>query len=453
MRRTASALALLASLLVAPAALAAFSDVPANYPYKASIDRLAGMGVIKGNPDGTYQPYAPVNRAQMLTLLYRAAGLTPATATAKCRGDVPLGAWFTDVVCDAIAREFVSGYADGTFGPDKTVSRAEALKMTFTVLGLPLIQGEVLTYTDIPSSAWFHPFVAAALQLRILPFAGGETLFVQHQPLARGEAAGMIDRGMTATVPSTSSSSERSASTSSVASSTQPSSAVASRTSTSRTAQRTQKADITLPLSGRTEGAGVGDNFVYTFSRTSKATIRVSAKTEGKAPSCTLYKIEDDGLTFEYYVGSATGGECWMRVALSAGKYQLELSSRDTFSITTAIDVLGSGDGNDGFGDARPLELGKHASGDLVEDDSADWFTVVFTRQTQAMVVLTPASTSTMQCTIYPLKDVTLAGFAWPVCNQTFMFERGTYVIGVLHSLSALQQGQRRKEAYTIRVK
>ena len=56
-----------------------FPDVPATHPFVQAIDGLVQMGVINGNPDGTFRPGDPVNRAAMLKMLYLASGKTPAS--------------------------------------------------------------------------------------------------------------------------------------------------------------------------------------------------------------------------------------------------------------------------------------------------------------------------------------------------------------------------------------
>jgi hypothetical protein len=126
--------------LLFPVALFAagiFPDVSDNNPHKGAIESLARAGIIKGNPNGTYSPDRTVNRAEFLKLLYSATNRTP-TETSGCFSDVESGSWYELYVCDAASKEngFVNGYSDGKFRPASPVSRTEALKMIFTVFGL-----------------------------------------------------------------------------------------------------------------------------------------------------------------------------------------------------------------------------------------------------------------------------------------------------------------------------
>ena len=96
-----------AALAVIPLAVSAisFPDVPSNYPHKAAIEALADRGVIGGNPDGTFAPHNPVDRASILKMLYKAANITPDLSKVKCMSDVAAGSWYETFVCDAVARD------------------------------------------------------------------------------------------------------------------------------------------------------------------------------------------------------------------------------------------------------------------------------------------------------------------------------------------------------------
>ena len=77
------------SLLVYPMLTGAvrFPDVPGDHPYNSSVEALAIEGVVTGNPDGNFYPARPVNRAEFLTMLYRATKKTPRSASISCFSD------------------------------------------------------------------------------------------------------------------------------------------------------------------------------------------------------------------------------------------------------------------------------------------------------------------------------------------------------------------------------
>jgi hypothetical protein len=177
---------------------ATFPDVSDTSPFHAAISALAQLQIVKGNADGTFAPGRSVNRAEFLTLLYRAKSVTPAAPTASCFKDVPANAWFAGVVCDAALHSYVAGYSDKTFKPEQAVNKVEALKMLFTVMGLA--QGEsaegkagALAYSDVNSSAWYMTYLVSAFKLHILPLPGMMPPFMgPDKALSREEAAGVI---------------------------------------------------------------------------------------------------------------------------------------------------------------------------------------------------------------------------------------------------------------------
>ncbi|MFH0770259.1 MAG: S-layer homology domain-containing protein [Candidatus Peregrinibacteria bacterium] len=113
-----------------------FPDVPNDHLYREAIEALVGAQVINGNPDGNFYPERSVNRAEMLKMLYRAKGRTPDPTSKDCFSDVESGSWYESYVCDAAANRFVEGYNDGTFRPANVVNRVEAIKMITQIFGI-----------------------------------------------------------------------------------------------------------------------------------------------------------------------------------------------------------------------------------------------------------------------------------------------------------------------------
>jgi S-layer homology domain len=458
MRRTSPLIPLgflLFASLINVARAASFPDVQSNHPYRTAILALADRGVINGYNNGNFGPNDPVTRAQMLTLLYRLSERMPAIVIGNCFPDVKSDQWYTGVVCDAAAEGFVQGYPDGTFQPNKTVSRGEALKMLFTVLDLQAEPGGMM-YSDVPEGEWYYQFVTAALSQGILPIPGQTDRYQAGVVMLRGEVAQLLYQaagmGPAPEVPidvlvdepveeDTTTEAPQAATTT----------ATSTTTKHEGYSAATETVAVTPPFS-KLRIFEQRETVVYRFDVTSEQTLRlVMNSSADRTPECRLYKIEQEGLAFEYYIGAQSGEECWMRVALSPGTYQFEVTAdpgEGRVTMESAKD-----DGSDGFRQAKGLARAVNVSSDLPEDDYADWYTFVVTRQTQMTIGVTNVgSSSTLQCAVYPLKDVNLSSFAWPTCNEPFIFEQGTYVLGVMHSSSALRPGQRRKETMTVRL-
>lgn len=109
-----------------------FSDVPAGKWYAVAVSTLANAGTIKGYSNGTFQPGKPINRAEFVTILTGIYGVN----TSKGMPFADVGsAWCHDAVATAYANGWVGGYADGTFHPNQTITRAEAVTILNRVLG------------------------------------------------------------------------------------------------------------------------------------------------------------------------------------------------------------------------------------------------------------------------------------------------------------------------------
>ncbi len=407
---------------VLPAFAITFTDVPANHLYKEHIDQLSDKGIIKGNPDGTFAPNKTVNRAEILIMLYRAAGKNPAVPTKSCFSDVPAGEWYSAVVCDASKNGYVGGYPDGTFKPGKEVNRVESLKMIHTVLGLHVNTTASLdplkVYTDLTLSAWYSTYLASAFSKNILPIAGqGGTKFYPENALQRGEAAAYIFNALGLKVRGVSSSATSSVQTRSSAG------------ATSSVAPTAQTVDVDFPFSD--DGA-----FKEKLSRAYKFTLQkpivgsfVVTVDAGGSATCRLYKLAT-GTSFalEYYLGHVVDNKCSMRVSLGNGSYQFEVAPKTAGLHFTVTTTNASGDGNDGFREAMLLPKSTPKTGYLEQEDFAEWYYFKVTKQEKLTVTVSGDQT---RCLIYPMDDVDLYGFSGPMCGEQYDFPTGTYYIGV----------------------
>ena len=150
---------ILLHLIGSSIALAAvFPDVPDSHLYREPIELLVGRAVINGNPDGNFYPETRVNRAEMLKMLYIAAGKIPESTHQRCFPDVIPGSWYEKYVCDAAFQGYVQGYSDGSFRPANTVNRVEAIKMIAEVFGISVSElsnemRQVVKFVDVSVSA------------------------------------------------------------------------------------------------------------------------------------------------------------------------------------------------------------------------------------------------------------------------------------------------------------
>ena len=98
------------------------------------ITKAAERGLFTGFEDGTFRPNGTVTRGQFVTVLWRMAG-KPAPTEPCPFEDVAADAWYADGVAWAHEKGYVNGRTETTFDPDGSISRQEAMKILFAYNG------------------------------------------------------------------------------------------------------------------------------------------------------------------------------------------------------------------------------------------------------------------------------------------------------------------------------
>lgn len=107
-----------------------FSDVPAGAYYAKAVAWAAEQGIAAGVGGGKFDPHVPCTRAQAVTLLHRAAGAPDTEADAPF-ADVPTTAYYKEAVAWATQQGITTGVGDGKFAPDATCTRAQIVTMLY----------------------------------------------------------------------------------------------------------------------------------------------------------------------------------------------------------------------------------------------------------------------------------------------------------------------------------
>jgi len=133
-----------------------YRDAPFSAADTAGISVLTSLGVVEGNPDGTFAPGRGLNRAEFLKIVVGSIGVPLEPVTDPCFPDVEKDAWYAAYICHAKQEGIVSGYPDGMFRPNQSVNYAEALKML----------GEIYTVYDrtADDADWYAPYRDAAYE-------------------------------------------------------------------------------------------------------------------------------------------------------------------------------------------------------------------------------------------------------------------------------------------------
>ena len=141
-----------------------FSDVPPEYWAAGYIRWLYCRGAITGYSDGTFRPEGTLTRGQTTKIVLLSAGITPVIPPgAPHFRDVPPTNVFYPFIETAYARGVLTGYSDGTFQPSAAITRAQIAKIVIGVSGLPLAQPATATFADVPPGSTFYAFIETAV--------------------------------------------------------------------------------------------------------------------------------------------------------------------------------------------------------------------------------------------------------------------------------------------------
>ncbi len=167
-----------------------FTDVSPNHPNYTAIKYLKNNNIIGGYSDGSFKPNKTVNRSEALKMILEALNISIGKNLNNPFNDVSSHDWFVNYVLSAYKQNIVGGYNDGTFKPAKTVSRAEYFKILIATSKLPL-QGipENDPFVDVPKTSWFAEYAQFAKDNKLLDFG---TEFKGNQGVTRAEVAESI---------------------------------------------------------------------------------------------------------------------------------------------------------------------------------------------------------------------------------------------------------------------
>lgn len=171
----------------APVALP-FTDVKSGSWFYDAVKYAYAQGLMTGTSATTFAPNGTMNRAMIVTVLYRLEK-SPAVTGASKFTDVPAGQWYSDAVAWAAANKIVNGYDETTFGPMNAVTREQMAAILFRyeqVKGLENVTLEE-NLNRFPDQNKISAYAIPALQWAV------------GQKIINGNADGTLDPTGTAT--------------------------------------------------------------------------------------------------------------------------------------------------------------------------------------------------------------------------------------------------------------
>jgi len=146
------------------------------------------LGFVTGYSDGTFRPNASVTRLQFATLLARAL-LLKESSQPRFTDSEQIPEWASGAVNAAVGAGLIKGYADGTFRGEQPINRAEMAVMIVRALGVQSAGGSELSFSDTASiPGWAQSSVRLAVEQGLLRGKGGN----QFAPLVQATRAEAI---------------------------------------------------------------------------------------------------------------------------------------------------------------------------------------------------------------------------------------------------------------------
>ena len=157
------------------------SDIYAGDWYADTVGYAVEKGIVSGYPDGTFRPNQPITRAEFASIASRFAQLTDDQDISFI--DLDASHWGYKAVRSAASHGWISGYPDGSFRPEKAISRAEVTSITNRMLNryadldwIDAHRAEVIRFSDVGRSDWFfEPVMEATMGHDFTRDADGKT--------------------------------------------------------------------------------------------------------------------------------------------------------------------------------------------------------------------------------------------------------------------------------------
>lgn len=169
-----------------------FTDISSGHWAKSAIEQAVERGIVTGYTNGTFQPDKRVTRAEFVTMIARALNLTGSGDSHTFADQASIPAWAQDAVTQAASIGLTQGYADGTFRPNQQITRLELIVLIVRASGIELDPSATVSFADADQiPAWARPYVAAAVQAGYAKGVGGNR-FAPASIASRAEAAVFI---------------------------------------------------------------------------------------------------------------------------------------------------------------------------------------------------------------------------------------------------------------------
>lgn len=170
-----------------------FKDTEQHWA-KSNIEQAVNLGIVNGYEDGSFRPDGTVTRGEFAVMISRALKLEEETSDLDFNDSNTIPDWAESHIKRVISAGLLSGYTDHTFRSGAQLTRAQLAVIIARAAGLQLDETAAMNFndnTDIPS--WAQKEVAAAVKAGLIQ-GKGDGSFAPNETATRAEALTMIIR-------------------------------------------------------------------------------------------------------------------------------------------------------------------------------------------------------------------------------------------------------------------
>lgn len=125
-----------------------FTDLNPEKWYHADVEFVLANGLMIGTGNNQFQPNGTLNRAMLVTILYRLEGEPSVAGMTNPFKDVPENEWYTDAVVWAANVGVVKGMTEDTFAPKLAITREQTATILYRYIGEPKTEGSLSAFPD-----------------------------------------------------------------------------------------------------------------------------------------------------------------------------------------------------------------------------------------------------------------------------------------------------------------
>lgn len=168
-----------------------FKDVRNTDTAYSAIDNLSDRSIISGYADGMFRPEGTVTRGQASKFISLTLGLPDVKPSSATFSDVAATHPFASYIKNLSDRGIISGYSDNTFRPNDTITRAQISKILVTAFDMKDTASGTLPYRDVNTSNWYTRYIQTLYKNQVF-LTTEPTKFLPDNLVTRREMAKFI---------------------------------------------------------------------------------------------------------------------------------------------------------------------------------------------------------------------------------------------------------------------